>query len=173
MSRTVTQELLMLVALTATGMGLGLFFDCYRLLRRYTKPGYFLTQVTDLIFWIIGAGVAFYVFLLLTGGEVRLFSILLIPVGMGIYLKLLSPLVLEPLLWGFRQAGLFLRFLWRVFVFCWRTLLFPFCFAVRFLGFSLQFLCGVFRLLILPLQLGWRSLRRCFLEWCRRWRKKT
>ncbi len=172
MSRTVAQELLMLVALTATGMGVGLFFDCYRLLRRYTKPGYFLTQVTDLLFWIISAGVAYYVFMILTGGGVRLFSILLIPAGMGIYLKLLSPFVLEPLLWCFQQTGLFLRFLWRAFVFCWRTLLFPFCFAVCLLGFSLQFLCGVFRLLLLPLQWGWRTLRRSLLEWCRRRRKK-
>lgn len=171
MSRTVTQELMLLIALTAAGAGIGFFFDCYRLLRRHTKPGYLLTQLTDLLFWIVSAGLVFYVFLTLTGGEVRFFSILLIPTGMAIYLKLASPFVREPLGWGFQQMVRLFRFLLRVLVFCWHTVLFPFRFAVGMVSYTLQFTCGVLRLIFLPVRYAWRCLRRRFLEWWRRWKK--
>lgn len=167
MSRTVAQEFLLLFALTGTGVGIGLLFDCYRLLRRRTRPGYLLTQLTDLAFWIISACMAFYVFFILAGGLVRLFTILWIPVGMALYLKFASTYVREPLYRFLLALERFFRFLLRVALCCWQALLFPFRLAVWAVNFALQFVCGLLRLFFLPVRCAWRWLWRLLREWWR------
>jgi len=75
MTGTVAQDFLLILTVVGLGLGIGLLFDCYRLLRRRIKPGYFSTQLSDLLFWLICAGPVFYVFFCMTGGEVRFFTL--------------------------------------------------------------------------------------------------
>jgi len=171
MSWTVVQEFVLLIALTGTGMGIGLFFDCYRLLCRRIKPGYLLTQLTDLVFWIISAGAAFYVFFVLAGGLVRIFTILWIPVGMALYLRFASNHLQEPLSRLLLLLECFFRLLLRTVCFCWQAILFPFRLAVWTVNFALQFACGLLRLFFLPIRCTWRWFWRLLREWWRALRR--
>jgi len=164
MTQTVAQEFLLILIVTGLGVGNGLLFDCYRLLRRRLKLGYFSTQFSDLLFWVICAGVDFYAFFLLTGGVMRFLPILFLPVGMVAYLKFLSPYVREPLYFCFLQIGRFFRLLLKFLVICGQVILFPFRLTVWVLNFTMQFICGLFRLMLLPFSYCWRLLRRRIWE---------
>ncbi|MGB9792468.1 MAG: spore cortex biosynthesis protein YabQ, partial [Thermacetogeniaceae bacterium] len=89
----VVEQFILLILNLLIGGGLGVLFDFYRFLRLRARPGWFWTQVTDLLFWIVSAALVFGIYFSLTEGEARLLMILVIPVGMGAYLKLLSPRV--------------------------------------------------------------------------------
>jgi spore cortex biosynthesis protein YabQ len=168
MTQTVAQELLLILIVTGLGAGNGILFDCYRLIRRQTRQGYLSTQFTDLLFWVICAGLDFYVFFQITGGVMRFLAILFLPVGMVLYLRFISPYVREPLYFCFLQIGRFLRLLLKLMIICGQTLLFPFRLTVWTLNFLLQCLLGLFRLLILPFRCCWRFVWR----WIREWRRK-
>lgn len=168
MTQTVSQDLLLVLTIIGLGAGIGFFFDCYRLLRRKTKPSYFFTQLSDLLFWLICAGLIFYVFFWLTGGEIRFLTLLFLPAGMALYFKFASPYLREPLYFCFLQIGCGLRFLLSVLIFGLHVLLYPFRLAVWVINFALQFLCGLFRLLLLPFRYSWRVVWRQIREWWRR-----
>ncbi|HHV34517.1 MAG TPA: hypothetical protein GXX59_02925 [Syntrophomonadaceae bacterium] len=168
MTQTVTQDFLLILTVIGLGVGIGLLFDCYRLLRRKTRPGYYSTQLSDLLFWLICTGPVFYVFFCIIGGEVRFFTLLFLPIGMALYFKFASPYLREPLYYCFIQIGRGLRFLLRVLIFCMQALLYPFRLAVWGINIALQFLCGLFRLLLLPFRYTWRVVWRRFREWRRK-----
>lgn len=167
MTQTVAQDLLLVLTITGLGAGIGLLFDCYRLLRRKTRPNYFSTQLSDLLFWLICAGPVFYVFFCIAGGEVRFFTLLFLPIGMALYFKFASSYLREPLYCCFLQIGRGSRFLLRVLIFCVHAFLYPFRLAVWAINFALQFLCGLFRLLLLPFRYSWRVVWRRIREWRR------
>lgn len=91
MTQSVAHDFLLVLTITGLGMGIGLSFDCYRLLRRKFRPNYLSTQLSDLLFWLICVGPTFYAFYWIIEGSVRFFTILFLPVGMFLYLKFASP----------------------------------------------------------------------------------
>lgn len=165
MTQTVAQEFLLILIVTGLGAGNGLLFDCYRLLRRRIRLGYLATQISDLFFWVLCAVMDFFVFFLITGGVMRFLPILFLPVGMVAYLKLMSPYVREPLYFCFLQIGRFFRLLLKFLIICTQIILFPFRLTVWGLNYTMQFICGVFRLLLLPFSYSWRFIRRRIWEW--------
>jgi hypothetical protein len=62
MTQSVAHDFLLVLTITGLGMGIGLIFDCYRLLRRKFRPSYLSTQLSDLLFWLICVGPTFYTF---------------------------------------------------------------------------------------------------------------
>lgn len=168
MTETVAHDFLLVLAITGLGMGLGLFFDCYRLLRRRIKPNYIFTQLSDLLFWFICIGPIFYAFYWVIEGSVRFFTILFLFVGMFLYLKFVSPYLREPLYWCFLQIGRGLKLLLRLLIICVQVLVFPIRLAIWAVSFALQFLGGLLRLLILPFRYFCRLLWRKFREWRRK-----
>ena len=168
MTETVAHDFLLVLAITGLGMGIGLFFDCYRLLRRRIKPNYISTQLSDLLFWLICIGPTFYAFYWVIGGSVRFFTILFLPVGMFMYLKFVSFYIREQLYWCFLQIGRGFKLLLRLLIFCVQILVFPFRLAVWAVSFALQFLRGLLRLFILPIRYFCRLLWRKFREWRRK-----
>jgi len=165
MTQTVAQDLLLVLMITGLGTGVGFLFDFYRLLRRRTRPNYLSTQLCDLLFWLVCSGAVFYAFFWLTEGEVRFFTLLFLPAGMALYFKFVSPYLREPLYNFFLFIGRCLRLLFRGLLFCLSVLFYPFRLAVWVIKFIFQFICGLFRLLLLPFRNLWRLLRRRIREW--------
>jgi spore cortex biosynthesis protein YabQ len=118
MTQSVAHDFLLVLTITGLGMGIGLSFDCYRLLRRKFRPNYLSTQLSDLLFWLICVGPTFYAFYWIIEGSVRFFTILFLPVGMFLYLKFASPYIREPLYYCFLQIGRGLKLLLRLLIFC-------------------------------------------------------
>ncbi|HHW41788.1 MAG TPA: hypothetical protein GXX19_11715 [Syntrophomonadaceae bacterium] len=163
----VAREFIALFLNLIIGMGIGVIFDGYRFLRNYTRPGWFLTQVTDLLFWVVCAGLVFGLYFSLMEGEVRLTTLLIIPVGMALYLKLVSHRVRRQLYQFFFLLGRFFRGCLRVLLFCWWLILLPFRFLKYAFVFVFQTMLGLLRLFLLPLRLLLRRLRRKFREFWR------
>ena len=113
MNATVLQEFMLLLIDLAIGVGIGLLFDCYRVLRRLLKPGWLVTQLADFFFWVCCALLSFRVFFVVTGGAVNFYSILIILIGAVLYLKLVSRSLRRPLTIVFYQLGRLLVFLFR------------------------------------------------------------
>ncbi len=163
----VAQEFIALFLNLIIGMGIGVIFDCYRFLRNYARPGWFLTQVADLLFWIVCAVLVFGLYFSLMEGEVRLTTLLVIPVGMALYLKFASRRVRWPLYKFFSLLGSLYRFCLRILAFCRRLILLPFGFLKYVLVFVFQTILGLLRLSFLPVRLLLRWLRRKFCEFWR------
>lgn len=74
----------------AIGLGAGLLYDAFRLMRQYIKQRDILTHAQDLIFWLIVAAVMFYIFLNYYFGQIHGFTFLGAGLGMLLYFTLLS-----------------------------------------------------------------------------------
>ncbi len=160
MSATVTQDFLVLFLNLGVGIGIGFLFDCYRVLRRILRPGWFLTQAADFVFWILCAALVFGILFFATGGEVRFYTLLIILIGTGIYLNFASSRVQELLFHFFIRLGRFFRFCFRALCFGLRLIFLPIRFVLDFLRISLQVMLGFLRLLWLP--------ERFLLRWSNR-----
>ena len=79
----------------ALGILMGFLFDCYRVLVRFIRPAKWLTQVADLLFWMVLAAVVFSILLLGNWGEVRAYVILGLIAGLGVHLRWFSQMTLR------------------------------------------------------------------------------
>lgn len=68
-----------------TGAALGLYYDCYRILRRVFRFGYAMVFAQDVIFWLTGAVGVFFASVVVSGGQLRIFFVLTALAGWGIY----------------------------------------------------------------------------------------
>ncbi len=75
----------------AAGFAIGWIFDVFRVLRAAVKHPDFLTQIEDMLYWVIVSFGMFYFLLNVNAGEVRIFSIIGAFLGMGLYFATLSP----------------------------------------------------------------------------------
>jgi len=89
------QQLITLGWMVVTGAGVGLFFDLYRVARGLIRPRWLLTALGDGLFWLFVAGFTYGVLLQVNFGEVRSYIFLGIILGLLLYYRLLSPLVLK------------------------------------------------------------------------------
>ena len=81
------------LAALALGGGLGLLYDFFRLLRRRLGAPW-LAAALDLCYWPVGAGVLFWHALEAGGGVIRVYLVLGLLLGGGIYFAVLSRWVL-------------------------------------------------------------------------------
>jgi spore cortex biosynthesis protein YabQ len=80
------------------GAGIGLFFDCFRILRKtvpFFAKSMLAVQLEDLFFWIIVTGGMFYFMLHYNFGEIRLFAVVGAACGGAIYFAALSRFVIR------------------------------------------------------------------------------
>jgi spore cortex biosynthesis protein YabQ len=178
MNATVLQEFMLLLIDLAIGVGIGLLFDCYRVLRQLLRPGWLVTQLADFFFWVCCALLSFRVFFVVTGGAVNLYSILIIPIGTVLYLKSVSRSVQRPLTLIFYQLGRLLVFLVRAFChlirLLWLVITLPFRGLWWLARTCLRVVYVLLCILWLPekllLQWLWREFRegwRSFGRWLR------
>ena len=50
------------------GMSIGMFYDFYRVFRRFSKPSKVMSYIEDLLFWMIICFIFFILLIKLTGG---------------------------------------------------------------------------------------------------------
>lgn len=147
MGETVIQEFFVLFLSVGAGLGVGFFFDCYRIFRHLVRWGWLLTQVTDLLFSVFCSFFVFGLFFCSTGGEVRFYTFFFLPLGVWIYFQKVAPCFQKHLTWAFVQLGCFFKF-------CYLALLYyPVSFGLRGGFFCFVILAGSVRLLVLPFKI--------------------
>ena len=72
------------------GLILGGIYDCYKVLRYFSKPKKFLTAVEDILFWLIITLIIFFFLLNKTDGIIRGFVIFGFIIGYIFYIKVIS-----------------------------------------------------------------------------------
>lgn len=78
-----------------SGFFMGIIFDFYRTIRRISKSKGMLSNVGDLIFWIIAGVLFFFLLVNTTGGVLRGFVFIGALCGIAIYMYLFSKRILS------------------------------------------------------------------------------
>lgn len=84
-------QLLFLVGALSSGVIAGLFFDIYRRMRRFLRPGFLLTALGDLAYWTLMALMTFYIIYKINYGQVRGYLFLGFAIGLLVYSSAVSP----------------------------------------------------------------------------------
>lgn len=76
------------------GLIVGILFDVFRILRKAFKTSDFITYIQDIIFWISSGLILLYSIFKFNNGELRLFILLGIILGMSIHLLVFSKILI-------------------------------------------------------------------------------
>lgn len=150
------------------GGGMGLFYDGLRLFRRTVRHRKLWVQLEDGLFWLLAVFFVFGVLLRVNAGEMRVFALLGLFGGMGLYFLVLSRFMLaagEKMLSVIRAV---LSLLFRVMTTPFRLLWLVFCRPLRKIGGFcekqrkklLQSAKFYVKIMIRRLHISWRILRR-------------
>lgn len=118
---------------TFVGFCFGVFFDLYRVLRRFGTPGQMLTAATDLLFWFTYTIWVYIVLLRVNSGEVRVFLLICLALGAAIYFMWLSKSLVQAWLLVFGRIAAMLAWLDRVVEAVLRALFWPYRMLSRYL----------------------------------------
>lgn len=91
--------------IAATGILLGMLFDTYRVLRGYYRPPWLITSITDLLYWLVAAGIAFLALIMGNWGELRFYVFIAMFAGVAAYYRLASRHFLKMIIMLFKVAG--------------------------------------------------------------------
>lgn len=108
------------------GCILGMLFDIYRVFLHAVRPRKFIYHLGDLLFWVIASFVGFTLLLIGNWGEIRLYVVIGIALGLGIYFKVISGYfiyILEKIITLIKKI---LTLLFRMLAFCWMVVTYPF-----------------------------------------------
>lgn len=84
------KDLVTLCIFFITGGLIGMLFDVFRISRKTFKTPNIITYIEDSLFWILSGILILYVIYVFTYGEIRLYMILMIIIGIIIYFGLIS-----------------------------------------------------------------------------------
>lgn len=106
---TVTRELVIFVYFILFGMVGGMFFDVLRVMRHNRKIRDFTVYLEDIAFWLLMSGGVIWLSYILEAGQIRLYMIIAVFLGMVIYFLTLTKVTYKVLnflcrylLWLFR-----------------------------------------------------------------------
>lgn len=85
MADFVTVELIRLLLSMAVGASFAIVYDVFRIARRAVKHSYAAVSGEDVIFWLAAGVAAFFFFLFLDEGRLRLYTVLGIFAGITVY----------------------------------------------------------------------------------------
>jgi spore cortex biosynthesis protein YabQ len=100
----------------ATGIGLAILFDVYRVVRKECRFRAILTYIGDFLYWILATCIVFGMLLAGNGGEIRLYIFIGLISGAAIYYQMLSRYVIKSIM---KMLGIaviclkYLFFLWQ------------------------------------------------------------
>lgn len=103
-----------------TGVALGIYYDLYRILRRVFHFGYAMILGQDIIFWVTGAVGVFFSSVVATGGQLRIFFVMMALAGWGIYAATAGSLLMT-------VVDVIIRLLRRLYGAAEKRLIQPFC----------------------------------------------
>ena len=91
----VQNQTYLFLVFSLTGILIGILFDLFRILRKSFKTPDILTYIEDVIFWILTGIIILYNIWYFNNGEIRLYIILAIIMGIIIYILTLSNIILK------------------------------------------------------------------------------
>jgi len=95
---SVRDQLSTLVSMVVGGLITGLIFDLYRLIRGVVRPRRLLTDIGDLLFWLVVASIIFIILVSDNWGQVRIYVFLGWAIGFLLYRAALSHAVISVVL---------------------------------------------------------------------------
>lgn len=90
MNELIYNQLKILLAFFVTGICIGFIFDFFRIQRKVFKLHDFITYIQDALFWIISGFLFAFVAIRYTNGELRLYMMFGVILGVILYFKLIS-----------------------------------------------------------------------------------
>jgi spore cortex biosynthesis protein YabQ len=156
-------QFLTLAAMALSGAALGLLFDAYRVLSGEFRFPRWLIPPLDLLFWFAGTLAVFRVLYESNGGELRLYVLLALMIGLSFYFGLMSPGVIRVIRFVIkvcRQIVLFFRRLFHLLVI--KPLIGLYRVAIVFLGFLAALSIFLSRLVIQLAYPLWKLLSWIF-----------
>lgn len=78
-----------------TGICIGLLFDFFRIQRKALKTCDFITYIQDILFWIVSGLIIIFVIMKYTNGEIRIYMVLGIILGILIYFLIISKYIMK------------------------------------------------------------------------------
>lgn len=90
MDFSVTHEAYVFFISVLSGIGIGLLYDCLRTIRRCSGASSAITDVEDVIFWVVSVALMFFAVLLSNNGELRWYQFLGCFLGSILYFFTLS-----------------------------------------------------------------------------------
>ena len=95
MNELIYHQIYVLIIFVLTGMCIGLLFDFFRIQRKVIKTFDFITYIQDVLFWILSGVILIIVIMKYTNGEIRLYMISGMVLGIIIYLRIFSKYVIK------------------------------------------------------------------------------
>ena len=89
----VANQAYLFIIFSITGIFITLIFDIFRIKRKVFKTSNIVTYIEDLIFWIITVIIILFMVWTFNDGEIRVYMILGLIIGMLIYLLTLSDII--------------------------------------------------------------------------------
>lgn len=77
------------------GILIGVLFDIFRILRKSFKTSDFITYIEDITFWILAGTLTLYFIFSLNNGEIRLYILIGIILGIIIYMLTISKYIVK------------------------------------------------------------------------------
>lgn len=78
-----------------TGLGIGLLFDCFRIQRKVLRTCDIITYIQDILFWIFSGILIIFVIMKYTNGEIRIYMILGMLIGIILYFLIFSKYIMK------------------------------------------------------------------------------
>ena len=87
---SMTGQALLFLSTVLVGGAIGLLFDLFRIFRKTTRHSRLAVTLEDLFFWVAATGLTFYYMLHRNYGEIRVFSLVGVAIGLVLYLATIS-----------------------------------------------------------------------------------
>lgn len=126
-----SNQALVFLSTVYAGFIIGFVYDLYRLIRRIAKPGYIITGILDLLFWIVIGAFSFIVLFKVNSGQVRPYNIAGLAIGWSLYALILSSYVMKALQFFSDIIGRTIRFIVHIIVLPFKWLAKPFLYLGR------------------------------------------
>lgn len=91
----ITNQAILFAIFLLNGVIIGFLFDIFRILRKSFKTSDIVTYIEDILFWIFTGIIILYSIFTFNNGEIRLFMIIAVIIGSGIYLLYISAYVIK------------------------------------------------------------------------------
>ena len=90
MNNDVSVQLYSLIIYLISGMGIGILFDIFRILRKSFKTSDIITYIEDFLFWILTGIFLIILLFVFSDGEIRLYNFIGMIIGTIFYILLIS-----------------------------------------------------------------------------------
>ncbi len=95
METEITKQIFIFIIFIFSGSFIGILFDLFRILRRSFKTSDLITTIQDMLFCVITGFFLIYAIFTFNNGEIRLYVICGLVIGLSLYLLFLSKYVIK------------------------------------------------------------------------------